>query len=212
MRTDDLIHALAADGLKPARFGARDVALALGAGFAVSAVAFWLTLGPREDIREAMATIRFDFKILVMLVLAATCAVLTLRLAIPGQATRTAWLIALLAPAMLAVAVAMEMIVVHAPQWLTELVGSNSLDCLISIPLLSLPLLAAMLWALRRGAPTRPGLTGAVAGIAAGGLGAALYAVQCTDDSPLFVATWYSLALVIVGLLGACIGQRVLRW
>jgi hypothetical protein len=56
----------------------------------------------------------------------------------------------------------------------------------------------------------QPGLTGA-AGVAAG-LAAALYALQCTDDSPLFVATWYPLAILIVSLLGAAAAQRLLRW
>ena len=40
-----------------------------------------------------------------------------------------------------------------------------------------------------------PSLAGAVAGLAAGGVAATLYAAHCTDDSPLFVATWYTLAI-----------------
>jgi hypothetical protein len=51
-----------------------------------------------------------------------------------------------------------------------------------------------------------------VAGVAAAGLAAALYALQCTDDLPLFVAVWYSLAIVIVSLLGAAAVPRLLRW
>ncbi|MGA7427255.1 MAG: NrsF family protein, partial [Rhodoplanes sp.] len=33
-----------------------------------------------------------------------------------------------------------------------------------------------------------------------------------TDDSPLFVATWYSLAITLVVAVGAVLGPRVLRW
>ena len=80
------------------------------------------------------------------------------------------------------------------------------------IPFLSIGPLACIMLALRQGAPTRPGLTGAVAGLAAGGIAATLYASHCTDDSPLFVATWYSLAIGIVTLLGYVIGSRFLRW
>jgi hypothetical protein len=69
-----------------------------------------------------------------------------------------------------------------------------------------------MLVALRRGAPLRPGIAGAVAGLCAGGLGAALYATHCIDDSPLFVAVWYSLAIAVVSLVGAVAGSRMLRW
>ena len=89
---------------------------------------------------------------------------------------------------------------------------SNSRICLTAIPLLSLPLLGAALYALRQGAPTRPGFSGAVAGLLAGGMAAAIYAVHCTDDSPLFVATWYGIAIAGVSALGAILGRRVLRW
>jgi hypothetical protein len=71
---------------------------------------------------------------------------------------------------------------------------------------------AGLFAALRRAAPARPGLAGAVVGLAAGGIGAILYALTCPDDSPLFVAAWYSFAIVIV--TGACsmAGRRWLRW
>ena len=75
-----------------------------------------------------------------------------------------------------------------------------------------MPLLAGTLWALRRGASTRPALAGAVAGLLSGGAAAAIYAVHCTEDSPLFYAVWYSLAILAVTGLGAALGSRVLRW
>jgi hypothetical protein len=95
---------------------------------------------------------------------------------------------------------------------LTRLVGTNSRTCLTAIPLMSLPLLAATLAGLRQGAPSRPALTGAVAGLFSAGLAATFYASNCTDDSPLFVITWYSLAGAIVASLGALAGSKVLRF
>jgi hypothetical protein len=77
---------------------------------------------------------------------------------------------------------------------------------------LSAPILLAALIALRHGASTRPAFTGAVAGLLAGGLGAAVYASYCPEDSALFLATWYSLAIAIVAIAGAAIGSRALRW
>jgi len=41
---------------------------------------------------------------------------------------------------------------------------------------------------------------------------ATLYAAHCTDDSPLFVATWYTLATALVTALGALIGSKLLRF
>lgn len=81
-----------------------------------------------------------------------------------------------------------------------------------AVPLMSLPLLAASLIGLRHGAPTRPALEGAMAGLLSSGLAATLYASHCTDDSPLFVATWYSIGTALITALGAIVGSRVLRF
>jgi hypothetical protein len=212
MRTDDLVHALAVDRqTAPPPIGRR-FALAVAVGFAVSAVAFWITLGPRPDIGAAAMTVRFDFKITEALLLAATAIALAVRLAQPGAGTALQKWVLAVAPTLLALAVIAELIVVPAGQWQTKLVGSMSMMCVTAIPLLSLPLLATTLLALRQGAPTKCGTAGAVAGLVAGGLAAALYGIQCIDDSPLFVATWYTLSIGAVTALGAVLGRRLLRW
>jgi hypothetical protein len=95
---------------------------------------------------------------------------------------------------------------------MTRLIGSNSRICMTAIPLMSLPLLGAALIGLRHGAPSRPALTGAVAGLLSAGLAATLYAAHCTDDSPLFVTTWYTIATALVTAIGALVGSRVLRF
>jgi len=41
---------------------------------------------------------------------------------------------------------------------------------------------------------------------------ALMYASNCTDDSPLFVASWYPLATAIVVAAGALAGRQWLRW
>jgi hypothetical protein len=64
---------------------------------------------------------------------------------------------------------------------------------------------------LQHGAPARPAVAGAIAGLLSAGLAATLYASHCTDDSPLFVATWYSIATALVAAIGALAGSRVLR-
>jgi hypothetical protein len=95
---------------------------------------------------------------------------------------------------------------------MTRLIGDNSRYCLSAIPLLGLPLLAAALIGLRQGAPARPAVAGAVAGLLSAGLAATLYASHCTDDSPLFVATWYSIGAALLAAIGALAGSRVLRF
>jgi hypothetical protein len=212
MRTDDLIRTLVADQGTRMPSVERQLATAIAIGFATSAILLWMALGLRPDIAAAAATPRFDLKIVEAVLLAATASILVVRLARPGMDTRATSIAMLAAPALLAIAVAAELALIPAAQWWTRLVGSNSLLCLTAIPLLSLPLLAAALYALRRAAATRPGLAGAVAGLLSGGLAASLYAVHCTDDSPLFVATWYSLAIGAVTIAGAWAGRSLLRW
>jgi hypothetical protein len=95
---------------------------------------------------------------------------------------------------------------------ITRLVGSNSRICMTAIPLMSLPLLAAALLGLRHGAPARPALAGALAGLLSAGLAATLYASHCTDDSPLFVATWYTIGTALITAIGALAGSRMLRY
>ena len=46
----------------------------------------------------------------------------------------------------------------------------------------------------------------------AGGLAATFYAAHCFDDSPLFVATWYTIAIAILAALGALGGRLFVRW
>jgi hypothetical protein len=212
MQTENFIRLLTADQHVQRVSIERALAAALAVGFAVSAVLFWITLGPRDDIAAAATTPRFVAKIVESLLLAAAAAVLTVRLMRPGLSPRMAAMALIAAPALLAAAVIVELLFVPPAQWWTKLYGNNALICITAIPLLALPILATVLWAVRLGAPTRPAAAGAVAGILAGGLAAALYAVQCDDDSPLFVAVWYSLAIAAVGVAGAIAGRRLFHW
>jgi hypothetical protein len=212
MRTDDLIAVLGYD-LTERRKSLQGVfAAALAVGSALSAAAFFLWIGFRPDVAQAIETVRFPFKFVVTLSLAATATGLLLRLARPGVPPgpwQWAWLIA---PFLLGLAVAAELAVMPASSWGSRLVGSNARFCLTLVPLLSIGPLVCILLALRQGAPTRPGLAGAVAGLVASGIAATLYASNCTDDSPLFVATWYPLAIGFVVLAGYVAGSRWLRW
>jgi hypothetical protein len=76
----------------------------------------------------------------------------------------------------------------------------------------TIPKLIGALWGLRRMAPTRLALTGAIAGLFAGAAGAWVYAFHCGESGALFVSVWYTLGIVSVGVLGALLGRFVLRW
>jgi len=212
VKTSDLVSALVADqDIHEAGLGTR-FALALAAGAGLAAVIFALALGPRPDWRLAVETVRYVFKFVPTLLLAIAGIGALLRLTRPGgRLGGWGWLLALTAAIQIA-AVAVELMVVPESQWAARAIGTNNLHCLALTPFLSIAPLAAALLAARHGATTRPTLTGAVAGLAAAGVGASLYAMNCTDDSPLFVALWYPLAVAFVAAVGAAIGRRFLAW
>ena len=211
MKTEEFIRALASDRTvapPPGRTLARDLAC----GGAVALVAFLLLLGLRPDLADAFASPRFVLKPVLTLSLFIAALAVLLGLARPGTALGGRARALLVAPLLLIVAVIVELLTLPPARWATQAIGTNNVWCLTLIPLLALAPLACTLHALRQAAPTRPTLTGAVAGLAAGALAATCYAFHCTDDSPLFVATWYVLALAIVTAAGALGGRRLLRW
>lgn len=212
MDTNVLIKALAADARRPAASHAAIWWIATGLAIVVAAVTFYATIGPRPDFAAAAETPRFLFKFVVTILLAACAFGAARALSRPGEAWRGAMPYLAGAPALLAIAVVAELALLPPDAWLTSAIGTNSLVCLIYIPLIGIGPLAAFLLALRHGAPTRPMLAGAVSGLFAGAIAATFYAAHCTDDSPLFVATWYTLAIAGLALVGAIAARRLVRW
>jgi hypothetical protein len=213
VRTDELIRALAADAARPVAPINRLLGIALVIGIALSAGLFLATLRARPDLMAGDVTLAFCFKLIVTFALAVTAYVLLSDAARPLP--RAGWRLAVvlaIAPLILVGGVAFELITVPTDDWMPRLVGHNATHCLSLIPLLSIAPAACLLLALRRGAPAQPGLAGAIAGLVSGALGASLYALTCPDDSALFVATWYTIAIAAVTVVSTFIGRRVLRW
>jgi hypothetical protein len=212
MDTNELIKALAADTRPPALSLSSVWWGAAGLAIALAAAVFFALLGPRPDIAAAAETPRFLFKFVVTITLAVSAIGVVRALSRPRETWRSAKPYLAAAPALMAIAVIVELVVLPPDTWSGRLVGTNSMACLIYIPLIGIGPLAIFLLALRHGAPTRPALAGAIAGLAAGGIAATFYAAQCTDDSPLFVATWYTIAIAGLALIGAAAAERFARW
>jgi hypothetical protein len=211
VKTDDLINLLSEDAEVRMRLG-RAMTLALLIGIAISVTLMVSTIGLRHDMRTAVETARVFFKICETLLLALLASHLVFEIGRPGVPLKTRGLALLLPAVLLVIAVATELSVVPEQNWTTSLIGRNAAFCVFFIPVLSLAPLAGFLLALKSAAPGNPGLAGAAAGLAAGGIAAAIYAWHCPDDSPLFLASWYGLAIAIVTVAGLLIGRRLLRW
>ena len=212
MRTDDPLRALAADGGRVRVPLGRLLTFAVAGTTLLVAVVYLPLHGLRTDIVTLDWSLQVIFKLAVPLAAALAAGALALDLVRPGvpPRRRLAWLAVV--ATVLALGVATELAVLPASEWWPRMVGRNAVRCLATVPVLSALPLAAALAVLSRGAPMSPAAAGASAGLAAGAAGALVYALVCPDDSPLFVAVWYGIAVAAVTALGALAGRRFLRW
>ncbi|RFB75594.1 NrsF family protein [Methylovirgula sp. 4M-Z18] len=211
MKTEEFINLLAADSSRQWRFRSI-LATAVGGGIVLAGALFFAGIGFRQDIAQALKSAHFLYKFVVTIALAITATLAMAQLSRPGALVAGRMRSLAIVPALLLGGVIFELVTVPEDQWTVRLMGHNARLCLSLLPLLAIGPLGCLLVALRQGAPTNPGLAGAVAGLAASGIGATFYAAHCDDDSPLFVITWYSIAVLIVTLAGYVIGKKALRW
>ncbi|MDM0031197.1 DUF1109 domain-containing protein [Variovorax sp. J22P271] len=213
MRTDQLVALLAAD---PAPVRRRAVSRRLGVALAialpVSAAWMLLAYGLRRDLIEAMFWPMFWVRLLFGAGVALAGFVVVQRLARPGVQVRGAWL-GLAAPVLLIWLLALVALLSAPVEERAALVmGHTWRSCAIDIAVVSLPVFAALLWALKGLAPTRPALAGAAAGALAGGAGAMVYALHCPELAAPYIAVWYVAGIALPVVAGALIGPRLLRW
>lgn len=193
MKTDDLIHALAADEvLRRPRLAAR---LALGVAVSLAALALLWTLRP--DLAQALRDPLVAAKFALPLGVAGLAAVL---------ARRGGGLWALALP--VALAAALWGATLPGTGIWAAIRGDSLWVCLASIPALALPLGVALFQALRLAVIPDPRRAGLLAGLAAGGLAAAIYALHCDEDAPSFYVLWYGAGIALSGAIGRVLGPR----
>lgn len=210
MKTDDLIRRLAAEPA-PRRRWSVEARLAVAAilGFFLVAVVVLTGLGIRPDFGGTLSTPTGALKVGGATAIAAAAFRVACRLALPGTPAlcpiSAAFLLVLAGSAAIAFAGPGAGFQLGAPLALV-------LTCTEKIFLLALLPLGASLVALRSGAPTRPAVAGAAAGLLAGGLAAAAFAMACPMDNPGLVVVGYGAAILLISALGAVAGHRLLAW
>lgn len=213
MRTDELVRMLAT-GLEPVPPGLarRRWLLALSGGLLAAVLLMLLTLGPLADLAATARVPMFWVKLGMPLALLAIALGTVQRLAIPGAPS--SHLLPLLAlPVLLLWALAGSVLLSAPPDTRAALVmGETWRVCPALIVGLALPTFGGAVWALRGLAPTRLRLTGFVAGLLAGSVGALVYAFHCPELAAPFVATWYVLGMLLPAAAGALTGPWLLRW
>ena len=211
MKTQTLIDLLARDaGPAPRALAARRLgpAVAIGLGLSLAAALMWLGPIPAALWQQPGPWLKLAYGVALAVAAAAWAA----RLGRPGAPAG--------GPARVAAGVVLAMgllggltlLAVPAGERAAEVLGHSWAACPVNVLGLSLPALAAALWALRGLAPTNGRRAGFAAGLLAGAVGALAYSVSCDELSPAFVAVWYTLGIALSGGLGALLGPRVLRW
>lgn len=213
MKTDELVKLLAA-GAGPVEPGAtaRRYATALAWGAFGAALLMAILLGVRPDLAEAARLPMFWVKLGFPAWLAAGALYAASRLSRPGvQLGRVP---TVLAAPVLAMWLLAALVLAGAAVGEREklIFGATWNSCPLLVALLSLPVFAAALWAMKGLAPTRLALAGAAAGLLAGAAGALIYALHCPEMEAPFLAIWYLLGMLIPTAAGALIGPLLLRW
>jgi hypothetical protein len=186
--------------------------LALSLGTLGSFLLMLATMGLRADLSQAVALPMFWFKFGFAAALAGASLVVAMRLSRPGVRLG-------LAPGALALpllgmwsAAAAVLLAADAERAVALLLGKTWAVCPFLIAMLSAPIFAAVLWAMRGLAPTNLRLAGAAAGLLAGSTAALVYCLHCPEMDAPFLGVWYVLGMLIPAGLGAVFGPRLLRW
>ncbi len=211
MKTDDLIRVLSADETMT-RPPERILPWAVPATGVAMAVLFFWTMGFRDDWPGVLWQPVVLLKQILPVGLALAAFGLVVRLARPGAGAGPWRALVLIACGIAAGAFAVTAARLPVAAWGAAVFGETIVACLFFIVAMGAPVLALSLWVLRRGASTRPNLTGALAGVMSGAVAAGIYAGYCPEDNPMFWAVWYGSAIGVLGLAGLAMGRRILRW
>lgn len=210
--TAALIAALSADSAPQVRSNWRMVLLVLVALVVAGTPTLWL-IGLRPDFVQAMTTPPTLAKWLLPLAVALVALSAALARSRPEARTPPLARWGLVTLALTAVAgFGLSLGAVPRSDWAASAMGHTARFCMVAIPVMALAPLAALIVVLRRGASTAPARSGALAGLAAGGAAATIYAMHCREDAPLFFMLWYGLGILASAGLGALAGRRWLSW
>lgn len=213
MKTDDLVTMLAtgAGAVEPPA-ASRRFTLAIGWGALGASLLMAVLLGARDDLAEASGLPMFWVKFGFVAALTAASVVAALRLSRPGASLGRVP-IALAAPLLAIWALAGAVLLAAEPAERSALVfGETWAWCPFNITVLSVPVWATSMWAMKGLAPTRLRLAGATCGLLAGAVGALVYTLHCPELAAPFLAIWYVLGVMVPTVAGALIGPRLLRW
>jgi len=100
----------------------------------------------------------------------------------------------------------------RGPSAISAAGAGHGLDCLVAGSVLGVLIAAALVWWLRRGAPTSPERAGLLTGIAAGSFGIFAFSFHCQYNDIVHIGLWHGLAVAVSAGLGRLFVPRLIRW
>jgi hypothetical protein len=193
----------------------RVVILAIISGGAAALGLMLITVGPRPELGSITHLSWLAVKLLFALSLIGTSTPALIRSLRPDADDEPRFKLVFSPFVVMGIGAVATLLLSRSNAWSSLLLGPHSMASarcvLLTLLFATIPVIILM-WALRRGAPTRLSRCGAIAGIVAGAIGAAAYAFSCRSESLAFIAIWYGAGITLCVLIGAQLGSRLLRW
>lgn len=217
MNSDDLIERLSAEaGQGPRRSIPASliaaVSVAISVTLVLSLVLSYVSLAPTEFTLLHLMQPVFMLKIAFLVSLLLASLSIVRDLSSPGRRVSMQLTFVLMPFLTLAVLSYDEVTAPHPAGLQHELVHQSVIACLLHVGLLAVPAFAILMFTVKAFAPVNLSRAGLFVGVLSGCIGALGYAVHCHDEFITLVAISYTLAIVQMGLIGALLGPRLLRW
>lgn len=211
MKTNELISLLVEDtaSIRPISY---DLLIAALAGCVAPALILLVGIHLKQNLIDSLGSQDFIFKMFFNLSLASIGMIFISKVARPDFPAKSTIFAITFSAFLLFCGGVFGLLTTPEYDWYSTWLGHTALECVISIPAMALVPFALIFIVLRRGAPAKPGVAGAIAGLAAGGLAGSFYSLHCPEDSPLFVITWYPIGISFMIATGALLGTKKLRW
>lgn len=207
---DRLVKSLAAQvtPVKPAPHP-----LSLGLKWAGAAVAYLvvalLLAGPRPDLMQELQNSWFVAELLTLLLIFVATTYSTALLAFPDLHQKR---FAAFAPAWSFVLFIVVLLLALRADMPPAPLPVHSVECTVSISLLSVLPAAGLFYAIRKFASTHPHLAGSTAVLAAFSVSAIWLRLHEVNDSVIHVIEWHYLPMLAMALIGLLLGRALLRW
>mgnify|MGYP001573214810 CR=1 FL=1 len=210
---DEFVTALSSQGPKG---GQNAAALRLAIGLTLGVVgagAFLLLFGGLIGPPVQSAAFATPFwKIAYSIALAISALIVTIQFVAPETRPNRRHLLAFV-PVLMMAMIAMTELFTSPPQtWTRLMFGYGVSSCVMTIFIISPPIIAGMFWSFRRFAATDYKIAGGAIGALSGAIAGALYAAVSGDTPACFVFIWYSISVAATTFAGALAGPRFLRW